>query len=65
MNDIINTDELKENTGYKRSGDVEKCLESQNIRFFHGKHGPWTTLCLINAAKGLTVPSQAQTGDIL
>ena len=65
MNDVINTDELKEITGYVRSSDVEKCLESQDIRFFRGKDGPWTTLSLINAAKGLTVPPEAQTRDIL
>ena len=65
MNDVVSTDELKEITGFKRSGDVERCLESQGVRFFHGKNGPWTTLDLINAAKGLTALSQSQTGDIL
>ncbi len=65
MNDVVSTEELKEITGFQRSGDVEKCLESQGIRFFHGKNGPWTTLDLINAAKGLTALSQSQTGDIL
>jgi len=64
MNEFLNTEELKEITGYKRSGDIEKCLESQNIRFFHGKNGPWTTLDLINAAKGLTL-IEDQSRDIL
>ncbi len=64
MNEVLNTEELKEITGFKRSGDVEKCLESQDVRFFHGKNGPWTTLSLINAAKGLTL-IEDQPGDIL
>ncbi len=62
---VLGADELKEITGYQRPSDVERCLESQGIRFFHGKNGPWTTLDLINAAKGLTTLSQPQSGDIL
>ncbi len=62
---VLGADELKEITGYQRTSDVERCLESQGIRFFHGKNGPWTTIDLINAAKGLATLSQSQTGDIL
>jgi len=62
---IITTEELKEIIGYQRSSDVEKCLEKQDIRFFYGKGGPWTTLDLINASKGLVPLSDNTSGDIL
>ena len=65
MNDVLSTEELKEITGYQRPSDVERCLETQGISFFHGKNGPWTTLDLINAAKGLSALSRPQSGDIL
>ena len=62
---IINTDDLKQITGYERPGDVEKCLKKQGVRFFFGKNGPWTTLDLINAAGGLCpaqLPKTASDG---
>ena len=65
MNGIINTEALKEVTGYKRADDVEKCLDEQGVRYFNGKNGPWTTISLINAAKGLVALSQDQTEDVL
>ena len=62
---IVITEELREITGFKRAADIEKCLEKQGIRFFHGKCGPWTTLDLINASKGLVPLSDTTPGDIL
>ena len=65
MNDVLNTDELKKITGFKQSGAIEKCLRDQGVRYFHGKNGPWTTLDLINAAKGLTTLVQTTNKEIL
>ena len=50
---LIDTDTLKELTGYERSGDLERYLRDQGIRYFPGRRGPWTTVDLLNAAGGL------------
>jgi hypothetical protein len=51
---------LCETTGYRRVGEVTRCLRRQGIAFFLGKGGePWTTTDLINAAAGLTAQSAA------
>ena len=62
---IIDTEALRSVTGYKRSSDIERCLEGQGIRYFYGKQGPWTTLDLINASKGLAALHLTTSGDIL
>ncbi len=62
---IMDTDDLRSVTGYKRCCDIEKCLEDQGIRYFYGKQGPWTTLDLINASKGLADLPSPTSGDIL
>ena len=64
-NNIVDTKSLGEITGYKRPSKIEKCLKQQGIRYFHGKHGPWTTIDLMNAANGLTSLPQTNTEDIL
>ncbi len=52
MSAIIAFDELKTITGYKRRGDVERCLRDQGIKVFCSKNGPWTTVDLVNQAGG-------------
>jgi len=65
INGLIDTEALKSVTGYKRNSDIEKCLEGQGIRYCYGKRGPWTTLDLINASKGLAALSNNISGDVL
>lgn len=51
---VLSTEELKGVTGYERVGDLRRALESERIPYFLGKGGaPWTTIDLVNAAKGL------------
>jgi hypothetical protein len=57
MADTLSLEELRRTTGYTRVSDVERCLRQQNIRFFWGKDGPWTTIDLVNAAGGLAPPA--------
>ena len=64
-NQIIDTEALRSVTGYKRCSDIERCLDNQGIRYFYGKQGPWTTLDLINASKGLAALSNNISGDVL
>lgn len=49
---LVTFEALKALTGYERRSDIERSLQSQGIRFFHGRHGLWTTLTLINYAGG-------------
>jgi hypothetical protein len=53
MSAVVKTETLKELADLKRTADLERWLESQNIRFFRSKKGPWTTIGLIEAAQGL------------
>jgi hypothetical protein len=53
MTTLINTDQLKQLTGYTRSGDIERCLDSQGVKYLHGKNGPITTLDALNNALGI------------
>lgn len=65
---VLSTDELLGLTGYERVGDLRRWLDSQNIPYFPGKGGaPWTTIDLVNAAKGLTrdAPPQPLGAEIL
>jgi hypothetical protein len=62
---FLNTEGLKELTGYERAGDIERCLREQGIHTFWGKDGPWTTRELINAAAGLKPGNEPTYGDIL
>lgn len=57
----LTTADLLELTGYTRVADVERCLTRQNVRFFWGKDGPWTTLDLINAAGGVNRSSNDES----
>jgi len=53
MNAVVSTDTLKDISGLKRAADISRWLGDQNIRYFTSKKGPWTTVNLIDAAKGL------------
>ncbi|SDK70709.1 DUF4224 domain-containing protein [Billgrantia gudaonensis] len=50
---VLSCEDLKAITGYRRAGDVARCLREQGVRVFHGRTGPWTTVDLINQAGGL------------
>lgn len=59
---ILTCDDLKKITGYQRAGDVTRCMRDQGVHVFNGKHGPWTTLDLINKAGGIiTGPLEGNT----
>lgn len=62
---MLDIEALKEITGFKRAGDVERCLREQGIHAFWGKDGVWTTRELVNAAAGLKPGSEPTYGDIL
>ncbi|MEX1196320.1 MAG: hypothetical protein WEB57_00465 [Pseudohongiellaceae bacterium] len=47
---IINSKQLREMTGLRRSADIQRKLEEQGIACFRGNNGPWTTLELIKIA---------------
>lgn len=51
---VLTCKDLMAITGYQRAGDVSRCLRDQGIHVFEGRHGPWTTIELINKAGGLT-----------
>jgi hypothetical protein len=54
INGVLTTHDLLEITGYGRVGDLRRALEDQGIQYFDGKGGSiWTTMQLVNAAKGL------------
>ena len=49
---FVSQDELAEQTGFKRQGDLERHLREEGIQFFRGKGNKiWTTIGLIEAAK--------------
>lgn len=53
MNNVVTTEDLQKVACLSRKSDIEKYLQAQNIRYFTSKNGPWTTIGLIEAAKGL------------
>lgn len=68
MNAVLTTDNLKEIAGLHQATALRAWLNSQNIRFFESKNGPWTTLSLVDAAKGLVNGQDLgskQTEDLL
>lgn len=50
---ILTFEDLQQLTGYTKRSGVERALRKQGIRWFWGRHGPWTTVELINQAGGL------------
>lgn len=60
MSSILTADDLKRITGYDTDGGVRRALEREHILYFLGKGGaPWTTIDLVNAAKGLRADNKA------
>ncbi|MDX1489697.1 MAG: hypothetical protein R3332_00270 [Pseudohongiellaceae bacterium] len=47
---ILNSEQLKEITGYQREGDLTRYLDENGIPHFRSKNGIWTTVELVNAA---------------
>lgn len=50
---VLEFEDLQRVTGYTRRADVERAMNSQGIKVFQGKKGPWTTIDLVNQAGGL------------
>ncbi|HBO3767522.1 DUF4224 domain-containing protein [Pseudomonas aeruginosa] len=59
---ILTFEDLQQLTGYTKRSGVEQALRKQGIRWFWGRHGPWTTVELINQAGGLRPATQEQYG---
>ena len=54
LSSLISIEQLQAITGYDRWGDITRCLDTHDIRYFLGKGGrPWPTVELINAAAGV------------
>ncbi len=64
---IVDTETLAEMSGFNPRSHkcIEKWCEDEHIRYFSGINGPYTTLDLLNAAKGLVPLSEEITQDIL
>lgn len=64
----LSTSDLLELTDYDSVGALRRSLDEQGVAYFLGKGGkPWTTIDLVNAAKGLTrdAPPQPLGAEIL
>lgn len=57
---VLTFQQLQEITGYKRAGDVERCLKRQGVRYLYGKDGVWTTLEAVNEACGVKPAGDSQ-----
>lgn len=63
---LLTCDQLLEATGYDRPADLCRSLDKQGVRYLKGKGGkPWTTVGLIEAAKGLVPPGQGAENQLL
>ncbi len=64
---LVDTEQLKSLTGYRRPGDIERWLRTHDIRFFPSKNGPVTTIDSLNSALGLQSkhPDNAQEIEFL
>lgn len=51
---LINLKALKEMTGHGTVTGVEQWLKANNVRYLHGKKGPFTTRDALHAAMGLS-----------
>lgn len=61
---IITHAQLLEATNCKRTGDLEKVLRQNGIKFLYGKGGLFTTLDALNAAMGLQSEPSKPAADI-
>ena len=61
---IIDFDQLKSITVFKRDAEIQKCLNAQGIKCFTGRKGVWTTIGLIESA-GVISANDDDEVDIL
>lgn len=62
---ILTAKDLQQATGYERMGDVERCLRDNQIKYFHGRKGIWTTVAMVNAAGGILPNQPAENQELL
>lgn len=62
---VLTFQDLKQLTGYTRRSGVEGALRKQGIRWFWGRHGPWTTIDLVNQAGGKSPVTEKYDSEIL
>ncbi|MFN3048757.1 DUF4224 domain-containing protein [Pseudomonas alloputida] len=62
---VLTFQDLQRLTGYTRRSGVEQALRKQGIRWFWGRHGPWTTIDLVNQAGGKTPVTEKYDSEIL
>ncbi|WP_336332343.1 DUF4224 domain-containing protein [Pseudomonas putida] len=62
---VLTFQDLQRLTGYTRRSGVEAALRKQGIRWFWGRHGPWTTLDLVNQAGGQSPVKEKYDSEIL
>jgi len=62
---ILTFEELQKLTHCERMGDVQRHLEKDGIRYFHGRKSIWTTISLVNAAGGIVGEQQQSNERIL
>lgn len=49
---IITTDRLREILGLQQPSAIERWLRRNNVRYFLGRNGPFTTIDLLHASVG-------------
>ncbi|MGW7235490.1 DUF4224 domain-containing protein [Pseudomonas fulva] len=62
---VLTFQDLQRLTGYSRRSGVESALRKQGIRWFWGRHGPWTTIDLVNQAGGKSPATEKYDSEIL
>lgn len=64
---VLDCDDIRAITGYRRPADAARCLRDQGVAVFDSRRGPWTTIDLINKAGGLSGQPAArlEADDIL
>jgi hypothetical protein len=60
---LVDTEQLKTLTGYRRPGDIERWLRTHGIRFFPSKNGPVTTTDSLNSALGVKTKPADDSAD--
>ncbi|AMA40351.1 TPA: DUF4224 domain-containing protein [Pseudomonas aeruginosa] len=62
---ILTFEDLQQLTGYTKRSGVERALRKQGIRWFWGRHGPWTTIEMVNQAGGQAADDEQYDSRIL
>lgn len=52
MDGIITTDRLQEMLSLQQHAAIERWLDNNNVRYFRGPGGPFTTIGLLHASVG-------------